>query len=667
MLAGLQRKYFNDGCEFSHNAPTSNVPFFILSDQFHVTLPLGVAEISMVGVGHLSNPPPKTPAGTLVFSIGSGPSLLQCSVGVNGSPKHTTNLKQPTPPGLKPDWLFALGEDNQIVRLKNRDILAIRSNTITKNVSPLPEWWNFNGLQSPGTRTALVMYRSTDGGATWGNEPFSLLDSANVSFLDPVSLKTIPTGGPAFPQDLPRVACPAGGNGIHNPTSSGNYSLRVNRVSGNEQGSWFECRNCAKVFLQEVVKGQEVNGVCYIDGNGSHPHERNKAAPQNSEFFITSETTGNSDEQKGWRFCANCKTLFYSGHGNGFCAANPGNPHVISGSEYILKIGPASPSELSHFTWCSKCQSLLYGGDVLYLGGWDRPEAYADPFTGAIYVSVSSAGGSVNYSVQSDHKALIFVSRDFGKSWGTGGLGYTRPLQVQPPWSPIAMTSNRTHLFAYNPDIYDAAKKWLYPTIYCSTDQGETMVKYHVLVSGVAFPYQFSFVPPQAELGNGNAEWSLSRTVRGVRIAFPSKLTEDSTKQTIKVVYFSNKAKQPTQHLITEITPEPASDGIWYATFIEADRVDLSAQDDTDVAVLYWLESIGNRLKARYCVFYGENGVSSTRDLSDFSWPIAPIGDYMRGGFFYDGRLNFVPQWYQGTASIHYKVITILPHTQPAA
>jgi hypothetical protein len=75
-----------------------------------------------------------------------------------------------------------LATDNQIVKLNDGSLLAIKLGFLWSNLNPKPFWWNwYDSKESeykPGTRDAMFVYKSMDCGATWDN--ISKIDAAKL-------------------------------------------------------------------------------------------------------------------------------------------------------------------------------------------------------------------------------------------------------------------------------------------------------------------------------------------------------------------------------------------------------------------------------------------------------------------------------------------------------
>jgi hypothetical protein len=96
------------------------------------------------------------------------------------------------------------------------------------------------------------------------------------------------------------------------------------------------------------------------------------------------------------------------------------------------------------------------------------------------------------------------------------------------------------------------------------------------------------------------------------------------------------------RHDLTIIDPDADGDSL-YPTFV---RPDAAADQGSDTAVLYWIESAGTQLRTRFGVFRGVGTWAYPSDLSIQSWQVNgsfDVGDYRRGVFYQDGSFWFGP------------------------
>ena len=91
-----------------------------------------------------------------------------------------------------------------------------------------------------------------------------------------------------------------------------------------DQADWAWCRKCACLFYGG-------NSVCAAVGNGVHDHSRSGT--------YTIPSRAGAPGQNGWRWCAKCQVLSYSGNKVGSCAtpSSPNGKHLLSESgDYSL-------------------------------------------------------------------------------------------------------------------------------------------------------------------------------------------------------------------------------------------------------------------------------------------------------------------------------------------
>ncbi len=289
-----------------------------------------------------------------------------------------------------------------------------------------------------------------------------------------------------------------------------------------------------------------------------------------------------------------------------------------------------------------------------WVGGWDRPEAYVDPWTGTVFLTMGCTSGTA--PAFRDHYfecEMLLVSRDEGATW-------TVAFQV-PRWEPVVMTSTRDgRLFLCHAVGMDAKSLkcrlyWLDPpwtkaageadVFYGNPEKPENrcvQIASDLLVPRVGQP---NVVPP-----------TLSRVAGGpgghtVRLAFPSV---EGGRQVQRVVTARIDGRE---RLRTEPGPtfeaEDPRGSVLQAVFVETDRIEFPR--DSDAALLYWMETApaGGEMVARGVLVRGERQWSEPFHLSvaggkrrawkpHGEW----LGDYMKGAFAFDGEsLLFLAQW----------------------
>lgn len=351
------------------------------------------------------------------------------------------------------------------------------------------------------------------------------------------------------------------------------------------------------------------------------------------------------------------------------------------------------------------------GTTQFYQGGWDRQEVYADPWGGqTIYVTLwaganddrTKAGWpAADSNLPSVVNAMVLSSTDGGKSWGSKPIVMFDRNPV-----PIVMTApSAGRLFLFNcvngaPTLHyikngkyigqqaiffgDGSKQenkcaGSVPNAQVTSSGSLSRILNDVSISRVNSS-TVRLVYPAVQNGRRVARIVIAQllevVVPKIVAGFPPTFTQET--KMIGVVKLHEQtiaAKSNTDHVI-------------YPTFIETDRVDLPKSSKINTAVLYWYETgpdpaipsaSGNiRLFTRYAVFREDGKVAggtasipqnlSVTDGVRRYWTPANgefIGDYMRGAFFFDGKLRYFALWPERRPGenlrISYNVITIEP------
>jgi hypothetical protein len=326
------------------------------------------------------------------------------------------------------------------------------------------------------------------------------------------------------------------------------------------------------------------------------------------------------------------------------------------------------------------------------LAGFDRPELYVDPWgvnsndKQRIYVSTfcgrckkppcpSNQGLPLD-----DDNVQLYTSLDSGATWKPG-------IRLNPP-QPMAMTSTppngRLFMFQLVDDGDDPGAKiyWVDP----NTDgtPGPVQGPWDVTYMPVDTKTNKNLPDPKdpskplrllpgfvAETDVGVARGTkkaiaLARTGNNAVLAVYPTVEEVTigsstiSRQVAAVVWVVTKGTNdcPTVVPMKVIRAQDPKGSVIFATFIEDDRSD--AKNAT--SMLYWLETTSQPasgtntgMLARYMLF--TNGIFPGKEellSTSGGWqvknadPIAWLGDYMKGGFyFHDGKLNFVAVWPQ--------------------
>lgn len=310
-----------------------------------------------------------------------------------------------------------------------------------------------------------------------------------------------------------------------------------------------------------------------------------------------------------------------------------------------------------------------------WVGGWDRPEVYVDPWTGNMFLSMGCVAGTAP-AYRSHHldAELVFVSRDEGTSW--------KLAAKLPRWEPVVMTTTSDgRLYLVQAVGYDATSLkchlvWLdRPYVEIA---GQADVSYGDLKKPENRCAQLPADQLVPRVGQPNVVPPTVSRVAGrngehvIRLAYPAVL-EGRQVQRVVVVRIGANGKVDTKPGPTIVAEDPKG-SVLQAVFVETDRADHALKDDCDTALLYWMETVPSKgqMIARGALVSGPSGWSSTFDLSRAggkrrSWkPNGEwLGDYMKGAFTTDGKtLRFVAQWPESNPpniDLHVNVVSAKP------
>jgi len=283
-------------------------------------------------------------------------------------------------------------------------------------------------------------------------------------------------------------------------------------------------------------------------------------------------------------------------------------------------------------------------------GGWDRVEAYADPFTGYIWVTANAAGGPiVDYAtgkVKEEGKGSNFVWVSMNE-----GRDFHAVLEFG-AWTPMVITSTpngRIYVFSHI-----AAQQTLF---------------YKLLSSQ---KIKFSSGKPINYVSNGTAIPGAGDDAYGTFVYKDtnsiSRISTDASSSKVRLAYqfVDNHGRTAIAVVKAEV---PANDGNPIVTPIRTIRASSSArstlamafvdpdaaivkQTKSNTAMLYWVEGALDKTVpslARYTLFSGDGDFSPVGTLSDSWTPTTSIGHYMTGGSFLgtSKKPSFVAQWAQ--------------------
>jgi hypothetical protein len=338
--------------------------------------------------------------------------------------------------------------------------------------------------------------------------------------------------------------------------------------------------------------------------------------------------------------------------------------------------------------------------------GSDRPEMYACPFTGYLYLTATFRSGpfaspqSGTEPFRSDTRVLYSV--DQGASWQMLDVGGS-PLS-----GPLVMTSTPNgRLFLY---LWGRENSQFYGRLLCSDlfdyenkatpKIAEVVSGRAVIVAGQGYGLTYGPVPltsPPAVLQYGDVtDWAPSQLIppdptmkdNDETIYHPSisRVSTDGLSSRVRVSLLALNAHARNIYAIVDIgvtdqggqlvlepnslrlagrveARDPANYSVLHGTFIDPDYVSMPPGVVSDASLFYWLEwprgrgeslewTLPEDMCVRGCLFDGSpSSRSNVVPLSVANGTLrtwkgrAPGGDYMSGGFFYDDGFYYLPQW----------------------
>jgi hypothetical protein len=298
------------------------------------------------------------------------------------------------------------------------------------------------------------------------------------------------------------------------------------------------------------------------------------------------------------------------------------------------------------------------GSPPYWVGGVDRSEVYACPFTGYVYFTSGFYSGDYK-GVPAVNNVLLFYSTDGGVKWDCIKSDF-------PTATPINMTSTPDgRLFLLQGNVIYFSKQ--------SVAEGKPEIRgpYDVsyIENGVAVPQvggqnvdiYFTHAHPSVSRVSTDTSSSI------IRAAYQAVNSSGMQEARVVSIEVTDPNAAPTVTPLTTVRAEdPQNYSVMYFTFIEPDYIDmLPTGAISNASVLYWIEAprvgafAGKHYAARYAVFEGLHssapGYLSVNDGKPRTWLPAQqegIGDYMSGGFFWKDRtMNYLAQWVESDAA----------------
>ncbi|MFD8974900.1 hypothetical protein [Streptomyces sp. NPDC059593] len=148
--------------------------------------------------------------------------------------------------------------------------------------------------------------------------------------------------------------------------------------NAHRQAHWLHCGKCAALFW-DGPDGDRRSGVC--PRNGTHEAGSATAAPGPDvyDFVLPHDIPADAHSQAGWRFCGKCNGLFWSGHPSGGTCPKGGGGHqagagpAAPGYDFVLPHfeSPGDDAVRNEGGWrfCARCCELVWTGNSDRLSG----------------------------------------------------------------------------------------------------------------------------------------------------------------------------------------------------------------------------------------------------------------------------------------------------------
>ncbi len=333
------------------------------------------------------------------------------------------------------------------------------------------------------------------------------------------------------------------------------------------------------------------------------------------------------------------------------------------------KYGVPRPMDNSGNTDVPESQQGKYpdGSRRWWVGGPDRTEIYACPFTKHLYVTTRVISGpykSATVTLPQQNTALLLYSKDNGKTWEA-------VKEDLPAWSPIVMTSTRNgrlflfHLIGSAPTIY-FSKAPVTPGIKPQMSQGYPVYAVENGVNVQNATVNGSMVDLFLQLFHPSVSRVSTDTASSkVRAAYHAVNTNGMQETRVITIDVQDPNKAPVVTPVRTVRAQNPKDySVLYFTFIDPDYVDLSVAAPSNISGAYWIEAprVGltdKKYAVRGMFFEGDYNSScpaalSVQDDQPRTWSTRQdLGDYMSGGFFWkDNNLNYLAQWVEPTGIV---------------
>lgn len=300
-----------------------------------------------------------------------------------------------------------------------------------------------------------------------------------------------------------------------------------------------------------------------------------------------------------------------------------------------------------------------------WIGGGDRTEIYVCPYTNNIWHTTRIISGIPNSTQTNTY--LLFLSTDNGKNWKL-------IKEDIPAWESLVMTSTPNgRLFLFQ----ERETPFIMWTKLSSTGAVTFGNAYSVtsFVNNTPVPAAKADVVSFNQPGVGNPSICRARTGPvgndGVLVAYEIRNKWNNQEYQVLNVQVTDEDKAPLVIPVTTIkASDPETHSVMHGTFIQPDLQVVPAASASPRSLFYWVEAprkASGKSAVKYSIFTSAQ-FTQPKYLSlkpdgqpRFLSSNLPVGDYMKGAFFwYDNKYNFIAQWAEFDG-IHCNVVSISP------
>lgn len=275
-----------------------------------------------------------------------------------------------------------------------------------------------------------------------------------------------------------------------------------------------------------------------------------------------------------------------------------------------------------------------------WVGGFDRTEAYHDPWSGDVFLSAHGDGGPFQKkdgTTESNHAGLVFRSTDGGTTWTTlyDQFGSSAPYEMTSTADHSLVVFRNTgkgpwlHTMPRGTDALDAGESVAVGSVAIGTDQTVADVGWSPVSVG--------------RYGTNGDE---------VVIAYPTLNADGRQTYQLAVVTLVSGGGHQVQPLTQVEATDPSTFSCLLGTFVD----DQDPSDGSGVTLFYWVEAApagsadAGELVVR-ALAIAEGWISKPMTLSvggggDRTFGRLAIGHYVHGASFrMEGATHFLAQW----------------------